>query len=268
MRGAIILWLLASLSACHRSSTPALAEASFDGVTATDPAALRAAGERITYVVGCKGCHGQNLTGEKFDDDPAGYGVVWAPNLTRAVPKLDDAQLEAVLRKGVHPSRTLWVMPSNMFAMLSVADMTALKAYLRSLAPVGDISPLPIFGPKAIAEQKAGSYLPSARVLASAAGKAPADMGPATALGRHIVAVSCVECHGQTLEGSPVGTPNLDIAGAYSDTELTTLLSTGQGKTARDLGLMHSVGSKRLNHLTPHERAAVVTYLKARANRS
>jgi mono/diheme cytochrome c family protein len=102
--------------------------------------------------------------------------------------------------------------------------------------------------------------------------KLPADMGPQYALGRYIAGATCAECHGAELEGIPdfiphVSTPNLDIAGAYSEAELTTLLTTGKGKTKRDLGLMKLVGKEHFSYLTPHERSAVIAYIKARADR-
>jgi mono/diheme cytochrome c family protein len=97
-------------------------------------------------------------------------------------------------------------------------------------------------------------------------------MGEAHRWGRHMASVTCAECHGGDLTGIPdfepgVSTPDLDIAGAYSDAELNRLLTTGEGKTRKDLGLMTLVGKGHFSHLTQRERDAIIAYVKARAAR-
>ena len=69
------------------------------------------------------------------------------------------------------------------------------------------------------------------------------------------------------MQGYDGFTPNLDIAGSYSSEELTTLLTTGEGKVKKDLGLMSEVAKNHFSKLTPTERAAVVAYIKARVDR-
>ena len=87
-------WTLAALllAACQEQSKPEgrPAEIAFDGAMAANAAALRTHGERISRVLGCHGCHGDDLQGQEWDNDPKGYGLLWASNLTRAVPVLDD----------------------------------------------------------------------------------------------------------------------------------------------------------------------------------
>ena len=50
----------------------------FEGATVIDAAARIQHGERLTRVLGCRGCHGPDLQGELWDDDPEGYGIMWA----------------------------------------------------------------------------------------------------------------------------------------------------------------------------------------------
>ena len=63
-------WMLAALflAACEQQPKPAAkpAEISFDGAQATDSAALRAHGERISWTLGCRGCHREKLEGGTF----------------------------------------------------------------------------------------------------------------------------------------------------------------------------------------------------------
>ena len=48
---------------------------------------------------------------------------------------------------------------------------------------------------------------------------------------------------------------------------MTRLLTTGEGKTRKDLGLMTVVGKGHFSYLTQRERGAVIAYVKARATR-
>ena len=256
----------------ERSSAPPTiaatsAAVTFDGADATEPAAKAAHGERLSWVLGCRGCHGTDLRGQEWDNDPKGYGLLWASNLTRTVPGMSDAQLESLLRRGEHPSRPdLWLMPSELFQHLSPADMTALIAHLRTVKPAGEASPAPVLGPKALAEIKSGEVRPAAALVRDATHRLPPDLGPATAQGRAIVAMTCAECHGGQLKGGD-DTPDLVAAAAYSRAEFERLLTQGLATGDRKLGLMATVAKSRFAKLTQGERDQIYAYLKARAER-
>ena len=256
------------LAGCQAEKTgPEKSVTSFEDAT---PRNVLAHGERLTFVLGCQGCHGAGMTGQKWDDDPAGYGVMWASNLTRAVPLMTDVQLEGLLRRGVHPSRKdLWVMPSQMFQHLSAPDMAAVIAYLRTLPPTGDLSPPPVPGPKARSEVAAGAYKPAATLAVELRNVLPADAGSQFAPGRYITSLTCVECHGPKLEGgsAPEGNvPNLIVVGAYSPAEFDHFITTGETPGNRKINsLMVQVAKSRFSKLTPVERKAVYAYLRARA---
>src|SRR4051812_19035625 len=128
MRNWIVLGLLFGAACQQQPKQPAKpAELTFDGAQVTDAAAVRAHGERLSWTLGCRGCHRENLQGGYFFER-------YASNLTREVPKYSDAEIERVLRTGVPRDRSeLWGMPSELFQHLSDADMKALIAYLRSV---------------------------------------------------------------------------------------------------------------------------------------
>lgn len=248
----------------------AAAAVTFDGAEVTDPVALRAHGERLSYVLGCRGCHGKDLQGQKWDDDPKQWGVMWSSNLTRAIPAMSDAQLEALLRQGVHPVRgDLWMMPSELFQHLSAPDMAALIAHLRSIPASGVASPPPAQGPLALREVAAGHYKPAQQMVAQYRTVLPADAGPKFAQGRYITSVTCAECHGMLLEGgtTPEGTiPNLIVASGYSPAEFDLFITTGTVPGGRKINhLMVSVAQSRFSHLAPSERRELYGYLVARA---
>ena len=276
MRRLTILLAVASLSACHENSAekPAATPAalSFDGVTG-DVAAVRAHGERLSHVLGCRGCHGPALEGKLFNADDPGLGKIYASNLTRVLPTMSDPQMRHLLRDGVHPTRgDLWIMPSEIYQRLSEADLNALIAHLRTVPPSGAPTPPPAFSAKAKAEIASGKLRSATSYVAEFRAKTPPDLGPRHALGHYLVSATCSECHGADLTGVTdlepgVSTPDLDIAGTYSEPELARLLSTGQGRTPRDLGLMTRVGKGHFAYLTPHERSAMIAYVRARAAR-
>ncbi len=284
MRMGAVLLALVSLSACNRNNqaqaaadsrgaSQAPATLTFAGATTSDDAAMLAHGERLTHVLGCRGCHEENLEGSWFNSDSPEMGKIYASNLTRVLPTMTDAQLETLLRTGKHPTRgDLWIMPAEVFQRMSDADMKAVIAHLRTVAPSGAATPPPAFSPEARAEIAKGAMKPVAAYVAEYRSKLPVDMGPKYAFGRYIAENTCAECHGADLTGIPdfspgVSTPDLDIAGAYSEADLTQLLTTGKGKTKPYLGLMSRVAKAHFSYFTPEERAAVVAYVKARANR-
>jgi len=261
------------LGGCSVADTPEKSEglqvqpAAFEGAQLTEASARLAHGERMATVLGCRGCHGRDLKGQEWDNDPKGYGILWSSNLTRAIPEMTDEQLSALLTTGKHPRRAdLWVMPSELFQHLNSNDLTALLAYLRTLAPSGQKSPDPVLGPLAIAEIKAGKIKPTAAVVKELKSVGPADLGPDHALGRYITMVACAECHGPKLEGKEGDTPDLVVASGYSRKEFERLITKGIPTGNRKLKpLMQSVAQSRYSHLTNGERDALYNYLRALA---
>src|SRR5436190_7789405 len=96
-----VIALVFLAAACQQQPKPI----TFDGADVTDAAAIRAHGERLIHVLGCAGCHGRDLQGTFFTEDQPQYGPLFASNLTIQAPKFTDAELEGILRTGVHPER-------------------------------------------------------------------------------------------------------------------------------------------------------------------
>ena len=264
MKSSVFL-LAAALAACgpaQQAAAPAEpAPIAFDGSLATEASARVAQGDRLTRVLGCRGCHGQELLGKDF------YGVPSA-NLTRDIHRMSDAQFIRALREGERPDkREMWAMPSEIFQHLGDPDMAALIAYLRTLKPAGaptpPLPPLPADVRREIAE---GKIKPAAQWVRETKDKTPVDLGESHALGRYITMVTCAECHGSRLEGGG-NTPDLIIAGAYTRAEFETLMTKGIPNGPRKLDLMAMVAQNRFSRMTVAERDALYAYLKARAER-
>ncbi|MES2903413.1 MAG: cytochrome c [Pseudomonadota bacterium] len=273
MRIAMIALAMLGLAACDRAADDASevpvkpAALTFDGADYKDPAAKVAHGQRLAVVLSCTGCHGDNLQGKNVSADDPDYGDMNAPNLTLAMANYSDADFVRLMRQGVpKDGREFWFMPVESYQFLSDADLAAMIAYLRTFKPAGTQLP-PIRKGKEFAEDIERGFDNSVAQTAEYRAKPPVDLGPAHAKGRYIAMTSCTACHNGELQGYDGFTPSLDIAGSYSAEELTRLLTTGEGKVKKNLGLMTSVGKDHFSKYTPRERAALVAYIKARVDR-
>ena len=147
--------------------------------------------------------------------------------------------------------------------------MAALIAFLRTLQPAGlPTQPRLPFEPETKKLIAAGEIKPAAQAVRESKPLVPIDLGPGRALGRYISRVTCAECHGPKLEGSPNGFPNLVVAGGYTREEFERLMTEGAAPRGRKLNeLMVAVAKERFAHMTDQEVDALYAYLKARAER-
>jgi mono/diheme cytochrome c family protein len=225
-------------------------------------------GQRLGSVLGCSGCHGEDLTGQDWSEP--GFGKLWTANLTRSVPSYSDEQLASVITTGARPDGSaLWAMPSHLFTHLTAADMAALIAFLRSKPPTGEVRPAPVFEDGARQEIAAGTFKPSPADVKEQGNQWPPDAGEQHALGRYIVRATCAECHGMNLQGgqpNPQAKPRPDlrvIISAYDPEAFERLLRTGKAVGDREVALMSEVARGRYRHLTAGELSAVRQYLTA-----
>jgi mono/diheme cytochrome c family protein len=222
-------------------------------------------GERLSILYGCSGCHGETLQGDYVWDEP-GIATVHAANLSRAIWSYDDGELARAIRGGVrHDGRPLWAMPSESWVEVTNAEMSDLLAFLRTHQPAGDPTPTPIMTLRGRWQLLTGELRLSPHYVAEALRTPAVDLGPAHAVGRHLAATVCSECHAPDLGGHEGFTPDLSLAASYDLAGFTRLLRTGQPMDDRDLGLMAEVARDRFSHLTDEEIASMHAYLLARA---
>ena len=266
-----VIGILCLASACQQQpSAPVVpATVTYDGANAADRAAVLAHGERISWIVGCKGCHGENFQGKNVTpgDD---IGDMYAPNLTLWLPKYSDADLEKLIRHGVpKDGREIWFMPPENFQFLSDADFAALVAYLRTFKPAGTQLPPIRKGPEFFRLVKEEGLEPAVPTVARFRRETPIDLGEQHRLGRYIAMTTCTECHNSKLQGYKDFTPDLVVASGYTREEFERLITQGIPPGDRKLKneLMALVAKERFSRLTPHERDELYAYLKARAER-
>jgi mono/diheme cytochrome c family protein len=262
-----------ALSGCEKAgrerdaSAPVLAGAvTYEGSDRSRQPEMVEHGKRLSYVLGCTGCHGDDLQGRNVTAKDPNMGDWWAPNITLHMATYSDHELERLIRHGKpKDGRTFYFMPAESLQYVADPDLAALTSYLRTLKPEGKQTPRVKKGPLFIELEAKGEFAPSPEMVRRFQAEQPADLGEPHRLGRYIAMTVCTECHNSKLQGFEGFSPTLDTAGAYSADELARLLTTGEGKVKKDLGLMSATARHRFSRFTKRERDAVVGYLLARA---
>jgi mono/diheme cytochrome c family protein len=181
----------------------------------TDSTATERGRHLATAITKCAECHGPDLGGKMFVDDPA-FGTLFATNLTRGAGGVgatySDADFVRVLRHGVRPDgRPVVFMPSQAYTFLSDADIAALIAYIRSVPPVDREKVATRIGPLArvLYVTKKLELFPAAVIDHTAGPREVVAAGPTAEYGRYLLRISgCRGCHGQNLSGGAIpGTP-------------------------------------------------------------
>ncbi|MFL5605446.1 MAG: c-type cytochrome [Gemmatimonadaceae bacterium] len=244
----------------------------------TDSASIARGGHLARSFGGCIECHGENLAGKAVVDDPA-FGRLYASNLTRGKGGIggarSDADLVRAIRHGVGPTgHALVMMPSLDYVHFTDADLGAVVAYVKSLAPVDNVQPALSVGPVARALMLAGKMpiLHAERIDHSQ--PTPAGITPAVtpAYGRYIAQIGCTGCHGPQLAGGRIETgppdwplaANLTAGGRvkdWSDAQLAHFFRTG---IRPDGSAVSSVMPIRLTkNFTDDEIHALTLYLRS-----
>jgi cytochrome c553 len=278
---ALVVLLLAGGAVVYAASSSKLNKGPsvpVKAVPAAEGAEAIARGEHLVNAISlCADCHGQNLSGQLFIEDPA-IGTVYAPNLTGgeggAAATFSDEDWERAIRHGIgSDGRVLAVMPSNGYAHFSDADLAALLAYIQSLPPTDNVLPsrqikLPgtiLFG--AVAYET----LPVNNIDHAAVGDEAPQAGANAAYGEYLTFVAgCRDCHGPDLGGvdpaaapsGPPPGPNLHASGdlgSWSQEDFIAALRTGQTPNGRQLSTEMPWESYRL--MTDEELGAIWFYL-------
>jgi mono/diheme cytochrome c family protein len=210
--------------------------------------AVLARGEHLTRIKSCNGCHGKDLGGKVFVDDPA-LGLLIAPNLTKgkggrpADYNAEDWSL--ALRHGLRRDRTpLLFMPSHEFTVMSEEDLSAIVSYCANLQPIDREFPKTNIGPLArvLADLDKLPLLPAEMIDHDRKMVKEVKAEISVAYGKYL-STSCTGCHRENLRGGdPVapGYPEVaDISGSghpgkWSDEQFIQTLRTGvtpEGKT-------------------------------------
>ena len=249
-------------------------------VTIPSDAKSLAEGKRIFQYRGCEACHGENLQGLVYMDNPA-LGQVITPNLTTGQGGIGsqrtDEDLIRAIKHGVRPDGTpLLFMPSTEFYFLSDEDLGKVLAYIRtrSVPPVDNEMPpseLSFTGFIAMNIVKTITFLP-AEIIPHDKMPPPAPRPGVTAEYGEYLSLSCKVCHGLTLSGGEIpgfpvewpAPPNLTPGKgsrlpSWEEEGFIEIMHTG-GKHGRKINSNY-MPWKSYRHMTDNELRAVYIYL-------
>jgi mono/diheme cytochrome c family protein len=244
-----------------------------------DSAALARGAHLAEAVTKCVYCHGEDLSGGMFIDDPA-FGRIPAPNLTRGKGgrgmAYTDQDLVRLIRRGIKPDgRAAVIMPSDTYQFLGDADLGAIIGWVRSLPPVEHEWPAPVFGPVFRMLVAFGvPFFPADRIAQANLTIAPAPApGPTAEYGRYLTQIGgCRFCHNPSYSGGkivgvdPKSPPaaNLTPAGIGGWTEADFVKVLRTGKRYGDNAPMNNAFMPWIQsgHMTDEEIHAVWLFLQ------
>lgn len=177
-----------------------------------DEAEMLSWGQHVATIRGCVECHGDNLGGDIFLEDPV-VGVLVATNLTTVQGGIgssySDEDLIRSIRHGVRKDgKSVIFMPSHEYNVIDSKDLAALIGYIRSMEPV-ESSHLPetkIGLPFRLMYMLSGGdiHLFPARVIDhSFSLPDPVELRGPMELGAYL-ATTCIGCHGNNYGGGKI----------------------------------------------------------------
>lgn len=176
----------------------------------TDPESILY-GEHIASIRGCKGCHGDDLSGQALIENRMLVGVFSMSNLTggagSAVIDYTVEDWDRAIRHGIGPDgRPLLLMPSHEHYVMSDEDLGALLAYIQSLPPIDN--ELPEFElallPRIMFLAGPMDFLVPAELIDHDEPRpAVPERGVTAEYGKYLAGL-CSTCHGPGFSGGPV----------------------------------------------------------------
>ncbi len=247
---------------------------------ARDSTAIARGGHLAEAVTRCVHCHGEDLSGRMFINDPA-FGQIPAPNLTRGKGgrgmAYGEQDLVRLLRRGIKPDgRAAAIMPSDSYRFLGDADLGAIIAWVNSKPPVEHEWPAPKYGPVFRALVAFGVPLfPADRIAADnqAIAAAPAP-GPTPEYGRYLTLIGgCSYCHdpsfsgGKVVGGDPKSPPATNLTpggiGGWTEADFVKVLRTGRRYGDNAPINNDFMPWRESGHMTDEEIHAVWLYLQS-----
>jgi mono/diheme cytochrome c family protein len=227
-----------------------------------------AAGGKI-YAIYCESCHGANLAGMAFSEDPA-FGEIYSANLTGGengiARRYSDDEIARAIWYGVKQDGSPTVgMPYEFHQAIHVGDMANLIAYLRSAPPVDTAYPAASYGPMLRVMHAANLFPLVAAEKIDGGQPPPAIVSPddTLAYGGYL-AVFCTACHGPDFAGIAIAeTPSLWTAvTTWTEAEFERAITTGLLPDGRQMN-PEMMPWPSFNLYTVEERHAIWVYLQS-----
>ncbi len=250
------------------------------------PAAIAVADDddalaRRQYLVSinCTGCHGENLAGTLFFEEPA-LGNIPSANLTAGRGGVGESYTDSdfirAIRHGVRSDgKPILIMPSGAFYYYSDADLGAIIAYLRSISPVDNdlgkrnLKPISrvLFAVGAF-----GNALQAESIDHDGPRPPTPSQGVKVEYGEYLVNTGdCRGCHGEPLSGGQSSepgapfahnlTPGGELAG-WTDADFIAAMHTGLTPTGREIDGRY-MPWEHIGRMTDDDLTAIFKYLEA-----
>jgi mono/diheme cytochrome c family protein len=238
-----------------------------------------ARGKYLFTIRGCIDCHGEDLGGKVFVEDP-GIGFFYGTNLTTGVQGIGttysnediDRAIRHAVKKNGKPVR---FMPSMDWAHFSDSDIAELIAYIRSVPPVNsDFPPIKV-GPLGRALFLSGEFPLLHAELIDHNMQRPATIVEEVSIeyGSYVTA-TCMGCHGNSLTGGPIpGTPPdwppasnitpdpVNGLGTWTEEDFFRAMREGKRPDGSDISpIMPWIYTREMNDT---EISAIWTYLRS-----
>jgi mono/diheme cytochrome c family protein len=218
----------------------------------------------------CQGCHGEDLGGGPFFEDPA-LGYVDAPNLTAGKGGVGatytDADWVRAIRHGVKTNgQSVFIMPSNDYYYYSDADLGGIIAYVKSVPPTDRETRPQSLAPFAKVLYSLGAFgnLLYAETIQHDVRPPAPPVGVTVDYGEYLAnANGCPSCHGPQLNGAQPAepgapfAPNLTSGGSLSGWTEETFLAAMRTRQSEWMPF------ESLSKMTDNELHAVWLYLKS-----
>jgi mono/diheme cytochrome c family protein len=241
----------------------------------TDETSIARGEHLVQAVAHCGYCHGTDLSGDVMLNS-GGEGIIVAPNLTSGKGGIgasysDEDWVRAIYHGVNLEGRSVIMMPSLFFNVMSEGDLTSIIAYMKTIPPVDNVLPETKPGPLFYALIGAGPLTEGMSALHidhdAPFASAPAE-GETPEYGEYLITIGqCRACHGAELAGgqvsssSPIG-PNLTPGGEMGFWEEETFFSvirTGTHPSGRELDSY--MPWKFFRNMTDSELRAIRAYL-------
>ena len=270
--GLFVLLLLVALGLSWRASSRLNRSYTItpEAVSLPTDAIAMAEGERLAAIY-CTNCHGNDLGGADFFDDPA-LAVIDAPNLTRGAggvgAQMSDGDWVRAIRHGLDPAgRPLFIMPPPNFHFFSDDDTGQLIAYLQQAPPVDRAAndrSTTFLGRVLMALGLFGDLIDAETIDHTAARPVTVPPAVTVAYGKYLAdTFGCRTCHGPQLAGgkdpnpdAPPG-PNLTPGGNLGQWDEQTFLTAIRTRKSQWMAF------EALNYMTNAELQALWRYLQS-----
>ncbi|MGD2078776.1 MAG: c-type cytochrome [Chloroflexota bacterium] len=220
-------------------------DVSVASINIPDDEAALARGEHLTNVF-CSDCHGADLSGQPFFDEPP-IGTIYTANLTGLAETHSDEELVKAIRHGLDSDgRALMIMPSESFIHFSEADLGAVIAYLKTLPRSGSETPEKVYRPLGRILTGLGAFdssMPATYMDHDQPFPAMPTMDDSVAYGEYLSRF-CQSCHGPDLTGGqtpdPESPPAPNLAadgslGGWAEADFITAIRTGMTPRGHEL---------------------------------